>query len=179
LALEQSLRNGTRRRLQCGPFFIGQISDIHNMKTEQLATLLQPVIEDLGFQLWGIEYQPRKGDALLRIYIDHDNGISVDDCATVSHEVSGVLDVEDPIKSAYTLEVSSPGMDRTLFNPEQFAQFAGENARVTVAQAIDGQRKFRGRILGVEGDNITLDSDNNPVTIEFGNILKAKLDPKF
>lgn len=149
------------------------------MKTEQLAALLQPVIEDLGFQLWGLEYLPRKGDALLRIYIDHDNGISVDDCATVSHEVSGVLEVEDPIKSAYTLEVSSPGMDRTLFSADQFAQFLGEDARVTVAQPIEGQRKFRGRILSVDGDDITLQTDQNPVTIEFGNVMKAKLDPKF
>ncbi len=149
------------------------------MKTEQLTTLLQPVIEDMGFQLWGIEYQPRKGDALLRIYIDHDNGISVDDCAEVSHEVSGVLDVEDPIKTAYTLEVSSPGIDRTLFYPEQFFRYLGENARITVSQPIDGRRKFRGRIMGVEGDDITLDAGQETVTITFGNIMKAKLDPKF
>ncbi len=149
------------------------------MKTEQLTELLQPIVEDLGFQLWGIEYLPRKGDALLRIYIDHPDGISVDNCADVSHEVSGVLEVEDPIKSAYTLEVSSPGMDRTLFSADQCGQFVGEEARMTVAQPIDGQRKFRGRILAVDGENITLETDQGPATIAFGNVMKAKLDPKF
>ena len=99
-------------------------------KLEQLQALLAPVVEALGYECWGLEYMSQGRHSLLRIYIDHANGVLVEDCEKVSRQVSGVLDVEDPISSEYTLEVSSPGMDRPLFTLELFAKHAGELVKI-------------------------------------------------
>ncbi len=89
-------------------------------KEQQIQQMLEPTVEALGFDLWGVEYLSQGRHSVLRVYIEHEKGISVDDCAAVSEQVSGVLDVEDPITGEYTLEVSSPGMDRLLFKLEQY-----------------------------------------------------------
>ena len=153
------------------------------MKQDKLTTLLAPVIEDLGYRFWGLEYQVRKADALLRIYIDKDigdnTGISVDDCATVSHEVAGILDVEEPISMAYILEVSSPGMDRILFSAQQFSEFIGEKVKMKLNQMVDGRRKIKGQILSVEGEQISIKSDEDQITIEFDKIMRARINPGF
>jgi ribosome maturation factor RimP len=149
------------------------------MKQDKLTELIAPVVQDIGYVFWGLEYQVRKADALLRIYIDHENGISVDDCATVSHEVSGVLDVEEPITLAYILEVSSPGMDRILFNAEQFSQFIGEGVKIKLNQMVDGRRKIKGQIAAVDGQKITIDSEDEQITIEFDKIMRARINPGF
>jgi ribosome maturation factor RimP len=149
------------------------------MKQDKLAELIGPVVEDLGYRFWGLEYQVRKADALLRVYIDSTLGISVDDCATVSHEVSGILDVEEPITMAYVLEVSSPGMDRILFNAQQFSEFAGEDVKIKLNQMVDGRRKIKGRILSVNGEQINIETDDDQVTIEFDKIMRARINPGF
>lgn len=149
------------------------------MKQDKLSELLSPIVEDMGYRLWGIEYQVRKVDALLRVYIDHENGISVDDCANVSHEISGILDVEEPITMAYILEVSSPGMDRILFSALQFSEFIGEGVKIKLNQMVDGRRKIKGKISSVEGEKITIDSDNEQITIEFDKIMRARINPGF
>ena len=100
-------------------------------RAEQLKELLAPVVEDLGYTLWGVQYLQGRG-AVLRLFIDHDDGINVDDCALVSHEVSGVLDVEDPIPGDYNLEVSSPGLDRPLFELSHFERYQGESVQLTL-----------------------------------------------
>lgn len=149
------------------------------MKQDKLSELLSPIVEDLGYRFWGLEYQVRKADALLRIYIDHENGISVDDCAKVSHEVAGILDVEEPITMAYILEVSSPGMDRILFSANQFSEFIGEDVKMKLNQMVDKRRKIKGKIDSVEGEQITIESEQEKITIAFDQIMRARINPGF
>ncbi|HFC29951.1 MAG TPA: ribosome maturation factor RimP [Oceanospirillales bacterium] len=149
------------------------------MKTDKLTELLAPVVQDIGYIFWGLEYQVRKADALLRIYIDHENGISVDDCATVSHEVSGILDVEEPISMAYILEVSSPGMDRILFSAKQFTQFIGQEVKIKLNQMVDGKRKIKGIIAAVNDEEITIKTEQEDIKIEFNQIMRARINPGF
>jgi ribosome maturation factor RimP len=116
----------------------------------------------------------------VRVYIDaQDRPVTVDDCETVSRQVSATLDVNDPVQGRYTLEVSSPGLDRPLYAPEHFARFAGQTAKVEVNLAIDGRRRFQGPIRAVEGSTIVLDQDGVAVRIAHDNIHKAKLVPDF
>jgi ribosome maturation factor RimP len=149
------------------------------MKQDKLSELLAPIVEDLGFTFWGLEYQVRKVDALLRVYIDSPNGISVNDCAKVSHEVAGILDVEEPISMAYILEVSSPGMDRILFSAEQFSEFLGNDVKIKLNQMVDGRRKIKGKIESVNDEKITIQSDDEHITIAFDQIMRARINPGF
>ncbi|MBY4678806.1 ribosome maturation factor RimP [Marinobacterium arenosum] len=148
-------------------------------KMKLLHELIDPVVAALGYQLWGIEYVSQGKHSVLRIYIDAENGINVDDCAKVSHQVSGVLDVEDPISSHYTLEVSSPGMDRPLFTLEQFAAYAGHQADIRLRIAFDGRRRFKGRLNGVEGEDILLVVDDEEYLLPIDSIDKANIVPQF
>jgi ribosome maturation factor RimP len=141
--------------------------------------MLQPLVEELGYEFVGLEHSSNPKNAVLRIYIDSENGIDLDDCSRVSREVAALLDVEDPISGRYTLEVSSPGLDRPLFTPSQFEQFAGELVKVTLFAPEDGRRKFRGRITGVQGEEIQLIVDDAEIALSFGNIAKAKLVPDY
>ncbi|HVF34250.1 MAG TPA: ribosome maturation factor RimP [Candidatus Saccharimonadia bacterium] len=146
------------------------------MKHDDLDNLLKPVIGALGLELLGLEFAPHRTNALLRIYIDAPGRtVTIEDCEAVSREVSATLDVNDPIKSHYTLEVSSPGIDRPLFAPEHFARIVGHEAKVQVNVPIDGRRRFQGPVRAVEGTRITLEQDGNAVAIEHGNIQKANL----
>lgn len=158
-------------------------------KASQISTLLAPTVESLGLVLLGAEYLPMPGGAVLRLYIDvpadaavAEDGeprmVGIEDCEAVSREVSAQLDVEDPISSNYTLEVSSPGVDRPLFTPAQFAQFIGEQAKVGLKLPQDGRRKLRGRIIRVEDDGrIEFDVDGEPLKVSIDNIDKARLVP--
>lgn len=150
---------------------------LEKMKEKLLTQLLKPVIEDLGFVFWGLEYMPQKNGALMRVYIDSPHGVGVDDCAEVSREISAIMDVEDPIKSAYVLEVSSPGMDRVLFSSAQFAAYLGQPATVKLAQPVDGARNIKGIIDAVEGDAITISNDQKSYQFDFDNVMKARLKP--
>jgi len=110
------------------------------MRNEELTQLLAPVIADLGLECVGVEYSPSHGNSLVRVYIEAaDRPVTVDDCEVVSRQVSASLDVHDPIEGRYTLEVSSPGLDRPLYTPEQFARFIGESAKLEVNLPIDGR----------------------------------------
>ncbi|MFI3185955.1 MAG: ribosome maturation factor RimP, partial [Methylococcaceae bacterium] len=115
---------------------------------------------------------------LLRIYIDSDNGILVEDCSKVSHQISGVLDVEDPIQGNYQLEVSSPGEDRPFFKVSQFERYFGNTAFIHLFKAIDGRRKINGLIKKVEGDVITLEEGGQVFEVPFGAMSKARLVPE-
>ena len=152
-----------------------------NAKTNEITALLAPTIEALGLVLLGMEYLPAPGGALLRLYIDMPEGaerpVGIEDCEAVSREVSAQLDVADPISGHYTLEVSSPGVDRPLFTPAQFARFAGEEAKVGLKLPQDGRRKLQGRILRVEGDDIVLQLDGAEFVVAIDNIDKARLVP--
>lgn len=160
-------------------------------KAADIATLLSPTIQSLGLELLGVEYLPSPGGAVLRLYIDvpagaqGDDGaprmVGIEDCESVSREVSAQLDVEDPISGHYTLEVSSPGVDRPLFTPAQFARFLGEDAKVVLQLPMDGRRRFQGRIVEVEGERIDFEIEAKPapqrVSVAFDNIEKARLVP--
>lgn len=149
------------------------------MSAGKLTDLLQPVVEDLGFEFVGLEYTGQPTNAVLRVYIDSENGIDLDDCSRVSGEVAAVLDVENPISGHYNLEISSPGLDRPLFTPEQYARFAGERVQLGTFAPVEGRRKFKGRILSVDGDRLFLEQDGVEVALDFNNIAKARLVPDY
>ncbi len=135
-----------------------------NTRQDKLTELLRPAVEGLGYELVGIEHLPMGKHTVLRIYIDSSNGITVSDCSQVSHQVSGVLEVEEPIKGQFTLEVSSPGIDRPLFNFEQFKQFVGSKVKIKLYHAIEGKRKITGQIESIEGEDINVkDADSDTV----------------
>lgn len=143
--------------------------------SDKLVAIIEPAVTALGFELVGVEYLPQGRHSLLRVYIDHEDGISVDDCGDVSQQVSAVLDVEDPIHGEYTLEISSPGLDRPLFTLAHFARFVDHLAEVRLHAPLNGRRKFKGRITRVEDDNVVLDVDGEEQCLAVDNIDKAHL----
>lgn len=149
------------------------------MSSARLTKLLQPLIEDLDYEFVGIEQSSNPKNPAVVIYIDRPEGIAIEDCEKVSREVAALLDVEDPISGHYTLEVSSPGLDRPLFTAEQYTSFAGELVKVTVYAPVDGRRKFKGPILAVAGETVTIDQDGTEVALELGNVVKARLVPDY
>ena len=145
-----------------------------------LKAILEPAVTALGFELWGVEYLVRGRHRLLRVYIDGPNGITVDDCAAVSHQVSGVLDVEDPIPGEYTLEVSSPGLDRVLFEQAHYARYVGSLLVVRTQAPVSGRRRFRGRLQSVSDDGVVLVLDEGgEKAFAFADIDKAQIEPEF
>jgi ribosome maturation factor RimP len=145
-----------------------------------IGDMLEPGIRSLGYELVGVEYQSGgRGGGLLRVYIDSEDGISADDCQKVSYQVSGVLDVEDPIPGHYTLEVSSPGLDRLLFRTGDFERFAGQLVKVRLAYPMEGQRRFKGRLVGMRGENVVIVEDEKEISLPFDQIEQARLVPEY
>lgn len=139
--------------------------------------IIEPVINDLGVELVEVELNRMKGKALLRVYIDREEGVTIDDCESVSREIEGVLDVEDPIPYSYVLEVSSPGLDRPLRAIKDFKRYAGHMVRVVTREPIDKQTFFAGTLEGAEEDNIVLVlPKDKKVVIPYGNISRARLE---
>lgn len=147
------------------------------MLRDQLSELLAPVVAGLGYELWELEYTPRSGGGLLRLYIDSPNGISLDDCERASRVVSGTLDAADPIPGHYNLEVSSPGLDRVLRTRQHFERFAGAQVRLEMMQPIEGRKRFSGRLLGVGASDITLELDGGRISLPIDDIHRARLAP--
>lgn len=141
--------------------------------------MLTGTIEALGYQLWGIEYIQAGKHSTLRIYIDSDSGVNIEDCAETSRQVSAVMDVEDPISHEYTLEVSSPGVDRPLFTAVHYENYLGEEAKVQLTMPVDGSRNMRGIISEVAGQMLTLTVDGQEKIIAIDNIRKGNLIAKF
>ncbi|MBO3276695.1 Ribosome maturation factor RimP [compost metagenome] len=148
-------------------------------KLEQLQALLAPVVEALGYECWGLEYISQGRHSLLRVYIDRPEGILIDDCEAVSRQVSGVLDVEDPISGEYTLEVSSPGMDRPLFTLDQFARYVGEQVKIKLRTPFERRRNFQGILRGVEEQDVVVLVDNHEYLLPIESIDKANIIPRF
>jgi len=149
------------------------------LRSVKLTHLLQPLVEDLGYEFVGLEHGSNTKNPVLAVYIDSEDGIAVEDCEKVSREVAALLDVEDPIPGHYNLEISSPGLDRPLFTLEQFGRFVGEVARISLFAPQEGQRKFKGTILGAEGDRVKIEVDGSEVQLEMNNIAKARLVPDY
>ncbi|MCK3669140.1 MULTISPECIES: ribosome maturation factor RimP [Photorhabdus] len=145
---------------------------------QKLTAMISAPVEALGFELVGLEFI-RARVSTLRIYIDSENGITVDDCADVSHQVSAVLDVEDPISVLYNLEISSPGLERPLFTAEHYQRFIGEEVSLVLRIAMQNRRKWLGTIKTVDGEMITVTVDGKDEVFALSNIQKANLVPHF
>jgi len=141
----------------------------------KLRSLLEPVILGLGYDLWGIEFITGSRANILRIYIDAEKGINIDDCESVSRQVAAVLDVEDPIASKYTLEVSSPGLDRPLFKPEQYISNIGKHIKLKLSTSFEGRRNFQGLLQSVVNDELILIIDNTEYTLPLELVDKANV----
>lgn len=146
---------------------------------EHLVDLIEPIVEGLGYECVGIEYNPHPKNGLLRIYIDGAKGVLLEDCSKVSHQISGVLDVEDPIVGNYDLEVSSPGAERPFFKLSQFERFIGHLVTINLFKPINKQRKIVGKIEKVEGDVVCLQLGEKSVDISLKAMSKARLVPEY
>jgi len=146
---------------------------------EHLVNLIEPIVEGLGYECVGIEFNPHPQHGLLRIYIDTEEGVVLEDCTKVSHQLSGMLDVEEPIPSNYQLEVSSPGADRPFFKLSQFEQFIGSTVTINVFKPINKQRKLTGKIDSVDGNVVLLQQADQLLEIPFQAMSKARLVPEY
>lgn len=146
---------------------------------KQLYAMLAAAVEALDYELVGLEFVRAGQHSTLRIFIDHENGITVEACAEVSRQVSAVLDVEDPITVAYNLEVSSPGLDRPLFTADHYRRFLGHEVNIVLKMAMQNRRKWKGEILSVDGETVTIKVDGNEEAFALSNIAKANLIPSF
>ena len=148
-------------------------------KLGNLQTLVEPIVSSMGYELIGVEFLSQGRHSVLRIYIDKDGGITVDDCSDVSGQVSAMLDVEDPIHGEYNLEVSSPGLDRPLFTLAHFERFKGRKCSLRLKAPVNGQRKFTGIIHSTTEDAVNLEIDGEQITLAFNQIDKANIVPEF
>ncbi len=146
-----------------------------SMLRERLIALIEPLVGRLGYELVELEQSSGRGSATVRLFIDRPEGVGLADCERVSREVSALLDVEDPIPSAYTLEVSSPGFDRVLRTPAHFARFVGARVAVELAVPREGRRRYTGTLLTTDEAGIALEVDGQSVPISFAEIGKARL----
>jgi ribosome maturation factor RimP len=143
----------------------------------RLLGLLEPVVAGLGYELIEVEFSPASSRALVRLYIDRTDGapVALDDCERVSHAVGKALDAQDPIEREYQLEVSSPGFDRPLRTAAHFARFAGSEARIELAEPIEGRRRFRGKLGPIEDGQVMIEVDRREWRIPLAGISKARL----
>ena len=144
---------------------------------DRLISLLEPLLIQLGYELVELEFAPARGGGSLRIFIDRPEGIGISDCERVSREVSALLDVEDPIPSAYSLEVSSPGDDRVLRTHAHFERFKGSRVLIELVAPRDGRRRYTGMLQEVSATGVALEVDRQRVDVSFGEIEKARLAP--
>ena len=149
------------------------------MKSVKLTNLLQPLVEDLGYEFVGLEHGSNPKNPVLVIYIDKAEGIAVQDCEKVSREVAALLDVEDPIPGHYNLEISSPGLERPLVKLADFERFSGREVKVRTRTTIDRQRRFHGKLLGVVDRSVQLDQDGRVLLIPHEEIAQANLVYRF
>ncbi|MDC0053516.1 ribosome maturation factor RimP [Gammaproteobacteria bacterium] len=146
----------------------------------RIRQLLQPVVEALGCELWGVDLQTGAKTKLLRIYIDKDNDlVGIEDCERVSRQASSILDVEGAINGEYILEVSSPGMDRPLYEIGQYEKYVGEDISLRLRFPYEGRRNFKGRLTGVDGDEIILVVTDHEYLFPVEGIEKANVVPRF
>lgn len=147
---------------------------------DKLIALLEPTVEAMGYELVELEARSNPKGGLVRVYIDKPGGVGLEDCEQVSHQVSGVLDVEDPMPGQYNLEVSSPGLDRPLRKPEHFAGAVGSRVKLELnAPLADGRWRFTGTLAAFEDGRVTLDVDGEAVVLETDALKRARIVPEF
>jgi len=148
----------------------------------KLKALIEPLVTAMGYELWGLELHKQKVASLLRVYIDSERGVNLDDCSRVSYQISGVLDVEDIVPYRYTLEVSSPGLDRQLFEKKQYRQFIGSKIRIRITspnRELKERRNYAGVLETVTEDSVTIISEGEKIVLPFDKIERAQLIPSF
>jgi len=136
---------------------------------------IEPVVHGMGYELVGVEYGGGPGNGCLRVYIDTPAGVTVDDCAAVSEQLSAALDVDDPIPEAYVLEVSSPGVNRPLFARADFERFGGQSVFVRLGAGVEGRKRFKGSLAGVDGDEVVVEVDGQTWRLPLDDIDEAHL----
>ena len=147
--------------------------------TELTGGLAAPIVEAAGCSLWDVEYVKEAGEWFLRIYIDKEGGVSINDCEAVSRPLSDALDEADPIEGSYTLEVSSAGADRVLKKPEHFAQFTGSEVDVKLYRAREGRKELTGVLKGYDNGNVTVELPGGDVTLEKKDVAQVRLHVSF
>lgn len=180
----QALSRSRALKWANGPTFClwtGQqkVSGMALAQKDQLVALLEPTILRLGYELADLELQVGRGHGRLRLFIDNENGITLEDCETVSRQVSSLLDVEDPIPGEYSLEVSSPGLDRRLVKREHFDRFAGSRVKLRLRQLLDGRRNFKATLVRREDEQLVLDEDGTEVIVPLSEVEVARLVPEY
>jgi len=141
--------------------------------------LFEPVVEGMGYDLIEIEHFPNPKHGVLRLYIDKANGVNIDDCTEVSRQISALIDVEDPVRGKFNLEVSSPGMDRPLRKLRDFQRFTGSLVSLKTAVPMDGQRNFKGKLLQATEEVVVIETDTEEISIPMRSIDKARIVPEF
>jgi ribosome maturation factor RimP len=151
------------------------------MRREQthLWELFEPVVNGMGFDLIEIEHFPNPKHGVLRLYIDKEGGVTVDDCSAVSHQISALIDVEEPIRGKFNLEISSPGLDRPLRRLQDFQRFTGSMVKLKTMMPLDGQRNFKGRMLEVNEEVLVLETDTEEISLPMNAIEKARIVPEY
>ncbi|MCA0403699.1 MAG: ribosome maturation factor RimP [Proteobacteria bacterium] len=145
------------------------------MVQQEIEELLKPLVSELGYELWGCEYIAQGKHSLLRIYIDKADGIGIEDCERVSRQVSALLDVEDPIPGNYSLEVSSPGIPRPLFNKDHYKKYVGHEAQIKLIKPLNGSRRYSGMIEETNDEFLILRVGEERLEVQFSHIVKANL----
>ena len=146
---------------------------------EKIQQIVDQVVSAMGYELVGVEFNSGQRNSVLRVYIDTEQGVTLEDCQAVSHQLSGVLDVEDPIKGNYSLEISSPGLDRPIFKATDFDRFAGRRVKIKLATPQAGRRNFTGQLQGVQDEDVVLLDDGNEIRLSLSRIDTARLVPEF
>lgn len=149
------------------------------MLSERLVELIEPLVVSLGYELVLLEFGPRGRASMLRLFIDTEQGVTIDDCERVSREVAAMLDVEDVIRQAYHLEVSSPGLDRPLTKPAHYLRHAGEQVKIALIAPIQGRRKLTGRLREADECGLKLETDLGVLELAYTAIERAKLVPDY
>ncbi len=144
-----------------------------------LWSLFEPVVDGMGYELIEMEHFPNPKHGVLRLYIDAPAGVTIEDCSSVSRQISALIDVEDPVRGQFALEVSSPGMDRPLKRLKDFQRFIGEMVKIKTSMPLDGQRNFKGRLLGADDLSVVIETDTEELTLPMAAIDKARLIPQF
>jgi ribosome maturation factor RimP len=146
---------------------------------QEVREVVEPILQSQGYELVDLEYQRESRGWVLRIYLDREGGITLDDCTGVSHEVGAVLEVKDVIPNAYVLEVSSPGLTRPLKKPEDYNRFRNQLVKIKLFQPLDGRRNFKGTLLGLEGETVRVEAEGQVFEMPLQSIAKANLEIDF
>jgi len=141
--------------------------------------LFEPVVNGMGYDLIEIEHFPNPKHGVLRLYIDKEDGVTVDDCSSVSHQISALIDVEEPVSGHFNLEISSPGLDRPLRRLQDFQRFTGSLVKLKTAMPLEGQRNFKGRLLEADEDKIVIETDDEEISLPISAVEKARIVPEY